>query len=235
MLKLQHIDVFYGRFQALKNVSMEIGQGELVTILGANGAGKSTLFHTLSGLNKVSSGDILFEDRKIHNMAPYKLVRAGIVQCAEGRKLFSEMTVYENLKMGSYTRRRDKKAVQKQLEDIYALFPILFEKRKDAAGSLSGGQQQMLAIGRALMAKPKILMLDEPSLGLAPLIVDQMFKVIQEIHKHGTTVLLAEQNAHAALSISTRGYVMENGQIVMQGTKKELFDNDEVKRAYIGA
>lgn len=235
MLKLQHIDVFYGRFQALKNVSMEIGQGELVTILGANGAGKSTLFHTLSGLNKVSAGDILFEDRKIHNMAPYKLVRAGIVQCAEGRKLFSEMTVYENLKMGSYTRRRDKKAVQKQLEDIYALFPILFEKRKDAAGSLSGGQQQMLAIGRALMAKPKILMLDEPSLGLAPLIVDQMFKVIQEIHEHGTTVLLAEQNAHAALSISTRGYVMENGQIVMQGTKKELFDNDEVKRAYIGA
>jgi branched-chain amino acid transport system ATP-binding protein len=235
MLKLQHIDVFYGRFQALKNVSMEIGQGELVTILGANGAGKSTLFHTLSGLNKVSSGDILFEDRKIHNMAPYKLVRAGIVQCAEGRKLFSEMSVFENLKMGSYTRRRDKKAVQKQLDDIYALFPILFEKRKDAAGSLSGGQQQMLAIGRALMAKPKILMLDEPSLGLAPLIVDQMFKVIQEIHKHGTTVLLAEQNAHAALSISTRGYVMENGQIVMQGTKKELFDNDEVKRAYIGA
>ncbi|MDX8288190.1 ABC transporter ATP-binding protein [Metabacillus indicus] len=235
MLKLQHIDVFYGRFQALKNVSMEIEQGELVTILGANGAGKSTLFHTLSGLNKVSSGDILFEDRKIHNMAPYKLVRAGIVQCAEGRKLFSEMSVFENLKMGSYTRRRDKKAVQKQLDDIYALFPILFEKRKDAAGSLSGGQQQMLAIGRALMAKPKILMLDEPSLGLAPLIVDQMFKVIQEIHKHGTTVLLAEQNAHAALSISTRGYVMENGQIVMQGTKKELFDNDEVKRAYIGA
>ncbi|KEZ49923.1 ABC transporter ATP-binding protein [Metabacillus indicus] len=235
MLKLQHIDVFYGRFQALKNVSMEIGQGELVTILGANGAGKSTLFHTLSGLNKVSSGDILFEDRKIHNMAPYKLVRAGIVQCAEGRKLFSEMSVFENLKMGSYTRRSDKKAVQKQLDDIYALFPILFEKRKDAAGSLSGGQQQMLAIGRALMAKPKILMLDEPSLGLAPLIVDQMFKVIQEIHKHGTTVLLAEQNAHAALSISTRGYVMENGQIVMQGTKKELFDNDEVKRAYIGA
>ncbi|KEZ54080.1 ABC transporter ATP-binding protein [Metabacillus indicus] len=235
MLKLQHIDVFYGRFQALKNVSMEIEQGELVTILGANGAGKSTLFHTLSGLNKVSSGDILFEDRKIHNMAPYKLVRAGIVQCAEGRKLFSEMSVFENLKMGSYTRRSDKKAVQKQLDDIYALFPILFEKRKDAAGSLSGGQQQMLAIGRALMAKPKILMLDEPSLGLAPLIVDQMFKVIQEIHKHGTTVLLAEQNAHAALSISTRGYVMENGQIVMQGTKKELFDNDEVKRAYIGA
>ncbi|MEM5015463.1 ABC transporter ATP-binding protein [Metabacillus indicus] len=235
MLKLQHIDVFYGRFQALKNVSMEIEQGELVTILGANGAGKSTLFHTLSGLNKVSSGDILFEDRKIHNMAPYKLVIAGIVQCAEGRKLFSEMSVFENLKMGSYTRRRDKKAVQKQLDDIYALFPILFEKRKDAAGSLSGGQQQMLAIGRALMAKPKILMLDEPSLGLAPLIVDQMFKVIQEIHKHGTTVLLAEQNAHAALSISTRGYVMENGQIVMQGTKKELFDNDEVKRAYIGA
>ncbi|WP_203290100.1 ABC transporter ATP-binding protein [Metabacillus sp. cB07] len=235
MLKLQHIDVFYGRFQALKNVSMEIEQGELVTILGANGAGKSTLFHTLSGLNKVSSGDIHFEDRKIHNMAPYKLVRAGIVQCAEGRKLFSEMSVFENLKMGSYTRRRDKKAVQKQLDDIYALFPILFEKRKDAAGSLSGGQQQMLAIGRALMAKPKILMLDEPSLGLAPLIVDQMFKVIQEIHKHGTTVLLAEQNAHAALSISTRGYVMENGQIVMQGTKKELFDNDEVKRAYIGA
>ncbi|MGP1907325.1 ABC transporter ATP-binding protein [Metabacillus sp. JX24] len=235
MLKLQHIDVFYGRFQALKNVSMEIGQGELVTILGANGAGKSTLFHTLSGLNKVSSGDILFEDRKVQNMAPYKLVRAGIVQCAEGRKLFSEMTVYENLKMGSYTRRRDKKAVQKQMEDIYALFPILFEKRKDAAGSLSGGQQQMLAIGRALMAKPKILMLDEPSLGLAPLIVDQMFKVIQEIHRHGTTVLLAEQNAHAALSISTRGYVMENGQMVMEGTKKELFDNDEVKRAYIGA
>ena len=235
MLKLQHINVQYGRFQALKNVTMEIGKGELVTILGANGAGKSTLFNTISGLNKVSAGQILFEDTEIHNKPPYKLVRSGIVQCAEGRKLFPEMTVYENLKMGSYSHRKKSEMVKKRLEEIYALFPILFDKRKDAAGSLSGGQQQMLAIGRALMSHPKILLLDEPSLGLAPLIVEQMFKVIQEIHKNGTTILLAEQNAHAALSISSRGYVMESGQIVMEGSKEELFDNEEIKRAYIGA
>ncbi|MCM3594477.1 ABC transporter ATP-binding protein [Metabacillus idriensis] len=235
MLKLQHIDVYYGRYQALKNVSMEIGQGELVTILGANGAGKSTLFNTISGLNKVSEGQILFNDTEIHNKPPHKLVRSGIVQCAEGRKLFPEMSVYENLKMGSYSHRKEKEMVKQRLDEIYALFPILFDKRKDAAGSLSGGQQQMLAIGRALMSHPKILLLDEPSLGLAPLIVDQMFKVIEEIHKKGTTILLAEQNAHAALSISSRGYVMESGQLVMEGSRDELFDNEEIKRAYIGA
>jgi branched-chain amino acid transport system ATP-binding protein len=235
MLKLQHIDVYYGRYQALKNVSMEIGQGELVTILGANGAGKSTLFNTISGLNKVSGGQIIFDEAEIQNKPPHKLVRSGIVQCAEGRKLFPEMSVYENLKMGSYSHRKEREMVKQRLDEIYALFPILFDKRKDAAGSLSGGQQQMLAIGRALMSHPKILLLDEPSLGLAPLIVDQMFKVIEEIHKNGTTILLAEQNAHAALSISSRGYVMESGQLVMEGSRDELFDNEEIKRAYIGA
>ncbi len=235
MLKLANVSVNYGQFQALKDINLEVEQGELVVLLGANGAGKSTLFRTISGLSKPTNGDIYFGNEQIGGKAPHKLVHKGIVQCAEGRKLFPEMTVYENLKMGGYVFRRNKSLLKNELEGIYDLFPILKDKRNQPAGSLSGGQQQMLAIGRALMSKPKLLMLDEPSLGLAPLIVEQMFTIIEKINSSGTTVLLAEQNANAALQVSNRGYVIENGRIVLSGTRDELFNNDQVRKAYIGA
>ncbi|MBE4908955.1 ABC transporter ATP-binding protein [Bacillus luteolus] len=235
MLKLANVSVNYGQFQALKDINLEVGQGELVVLLGANGAGKSTLFRTISGLSKPVNGEIYFGDEQIGGKAPHKLVHKGIVQCAEGRKLFPEMTVFENLKMGGYVFRSNKSLLKTELEGIYDLFPILKDKRNQPAGSLSGGQQQMLAIGRALMSKPKLLMLDEPSLGLAPLIVEQMFTIIEQINSSGTTVLLAEQNANAALQVSNRGYVIENGRIVLSGTRDELFNNDQVRKAYIGA
>jgi branched-chain amino acid transport system ATP-binding protein len=235
MLKLANVSVNYGQYQALKDIFLEVEQGELVVLLGANGAGKSTLFRTISGLSKPVNGEIYFGNEQIGGKAPHKLVHKGIVQCAEGRKLFPEMTVFENLKMGGYVFRSNKSLLKTELEVIYDLFPILKDKRNQPAGSLSGGQQQMLAIGRALMSKPKLLMLDEPSLGLAPLIVEQMFTIIEQINSSGTTVLLAEQNANAALQVSTRGYVIENGRIVLSGTRDELFNNDQVRKAYIGA
>ena len=235
MLKLANVSVNYGQFQALKDINMEVNQGELVVLLGANGAGKSTLFRTISGLSKPENGEIHFIDEQIGGKSPHKLVHKGIVQCAEGRKLFSDMSVYENLKMGGYVYRRNKALLKQELEQVYELFPILQDKRNQPAGSLSGGQQQMLAIGRALMSNPKLLMFDEPSLGLAPLIVEQMFTIIQQINEKGTTVLLAEQNANAALQVSNRGYVIENGRIVLVGSKEELFNNDQVRKAYIGA
>ncbi|RSK27354.1 ABC transporter ATP-binding protein [Bacillus sp. HMF5848] len=235
MLTLNNIFANYGRFEALQNVHLEIEKGELVVLLGANGAGKSTLFRVISGLLKPSKGDILFEDKRINGHPPGKLVHDGIVQCAEGRKLFAQMSVHDNLQLGGYTFRRHKRIVKESIEEIYEQFPILYEKRQAPAGSLSGGQQQMLAIGRALMSKPKLLMLDEPSLGLAPLIVEQMFTIIEDINKQGVTILLAEQNANAALDISHRGYVIENGRNVLEGSKDELLQNDEVRKAYIGA
>ena len=235
MLKLTDVTVKFGGFEALKNINLEVHEGELVVLLGANGAGKSTLFKTISGLNKMTSGDISFNGNSVRGNAPDRIVKAGIVQCAEGKKLFSEMSVQENLMMGGFIHRRKKGQLKQSLEEIYDLFPILKTKKDDAAGSLSGGQQQMLAIGRALMAKPKLIMMDEPSIGLAPLIVEQMFSVIQSINKAGTTVLLAEQNANAALKIANRGYVLENGIIVLQGNSKELFNNTEIRKAYIGA
>ncbi|MDZ5472667.1 ABC transporter ATP-binding protein [Bacillus sp. 31A1R] len=235
MLKLSNVDVKYGSFTAIQNINLEVEEGQVVVLLGANGAGKSTTFKTISGLNKPSRGEILFEGMSTGKWAPEKKVQLGIVQCAEGRKLFPAMTVYENLKMGAYVHRRNKKLIKETLEHVYELFPILEEKQHDASGSLSGGQQQMLAIGRALMAKPKLLLLDEPSIGLAPLIVEQMFEVIQKINREGTTILLAEQNAHAALKIAHKGYVFENGSVVLQGTSEELFSNDEIRKAYIGA
>jgi len=235
MLKLANLSVQYGRFEALREISIDVEKGELVVLLGANGAGKSTLFRTISGLHKPSKGEIMFEGRPVQGKAPHNMVQLGIVQCAEGRKLFPEMSVYENLKMGGFVHRKKKNQLKHSLEEVYEHFPILYEKRNDPASSLSGGQQQMLAIGRALMSQPKLLMLDEPSLGLAPLIVEQMFNIIQEINRNGTTVLLAEQNAYAALQVSNRGYVMENGRIVMEGSKEELFNNDEIRKAYIGA
>lgn len=235
MLKLNNVSVRYGAFEALTDINFEVNEGELVVLLGANGAGKSTIFNTISGLNRPVEGDVQFLGKSVGGTSPDRMVRNGIVQCAEGRKLFPEMTVQENLMMGGYVRRNKKSELRQSLEEVFELFPILREKKDDPAGSLSGGQQQMVAIGRALMAKPRLIMMDEPSIGLAPLVVEQMFSVIQEINKSGTTVLLAEQNANAALKIADRGYVIENGRIVIEGTQKELFENDEIRKAYIGA
>lgn len=235
MLELSNVSVKYGGFSAVQNIDIHVEKGELVVLLGSNGAGKSTTFNAISGLQKPSTGTITFEGSSIHGKAPDKIVQSGIVQCAEDRKLFPQMTVKENLIMGGYVHRRKRKQVNQSLEEAFELFPILYEKKDDAAGSLSGGQQQMLAIGRALMSKPKLMLLDEPSIGLAPLIVEQMFEVIQKINKDGTTVLLAEQNAFAALRIADRGYVYESGSIVVKGSSDELLANDTVRKAYIGA
>ena len=235
MLELKNVAVKYGGFTAVKNVDIQVNEGEIVVLLGANGAGKSTVFRAISGINKLSDGTILFQGKRIDGRASDKNVQAGIVQCAEGRKLFPKMTVQENLKMGAYVHRKKKAEIKESIENVYHLFPILKDKLHDEAGSLSGGQQQMLAIGRAIMSKPKLLMLDEPSIGLAPLIVEQMFRVIEEINREGITILLAEQNANAALNISKKGYVFENGQIVVEGTAAQLLANDEVRKAYIGA
>jgi branched-chain amino acid transport system ATP-binding protein len=235
LLNLKNVSVKYGSFTAVHDVFIDVNEGEIVVLLGSNGAGKSTTFKAISGLNKLSEGEILLNGKSLHKRSPDRIVQLGIVQCPEGRKLFPAMSVQENLRMGAYVHRKKKDEIKESLNHVYELFPILLEKKNDAAGSLSGGQQQMLAIGRALMSKPKLLLLDEPSVGLAPLIVEQMFEVIQKINKEGTTILLAEQNANAALKIANRGYVFENGSIVLQGTSQELFSNDEVRKAYIGA
>ena len=235
MLKINNVSVKYSSFTAIQKINIEVGTGEIVVLLGANGAGKSTIFRSISGLNKPFEGDITSHDKKIDSLSPDRIVKMGIVQCAEGRKLFSGMSVYENLILGGYVFRSKKELIKKALASVYELFPILKEKRNDQAGSLSGGQQQMLAIGRALMAQPKVMMLDEPSVGLAPLIVEQMFSIIKEINKQGTTILLAEQNANAALKIANKGYVLENGKIVVEGSAEALFANDQVRKAYIGA
>ncbi|ASF38093.1 ABC transporter ATP-binding protein [Halobacillus halophilus] len=235
MLELSNVSVKYGSFAAVKDIDIQVGEGELVVLLGSNGAGKSTTFNAISGLQKPSAGDIIFEGKSITGLSPDKIVQAGIVQCAEDRKLFPQMSVHQNLIMGAYVHRKKRKQVKESISEVYELFPILREKKENAAGSLSGGQQQMLAIGRALMSRPKMMLLDEPSIGLAPLIVEQMFEVIQKINKDGTTVLLAEQNAFAALKIADRGYVFESGSMVVQGSSEELLANDTVRRAYIGA
>jgi branched-chain amino acid transport system ATP-binding protein len=235
LLKLTDITVRFGAFEALSNINLHVSEGELVVLLGANGAGKSTIFNTISGLNRLSDGELEFAGKNVRGYSPDKMVKEGDVQCAEGKKLFADMSVQENLRMGGFVHRRKKAQLKQSLAEAYELFPILKEKKDDPAGSLSGGQQQMLAIGRALMAKPKLIMMDEPSMGLAPIIVEQMFSIIKEINKGGTTVLLAEQNANAALKIADRGYVVENGSIVLQGESTALFNNDEIRKAYIGA
>jgi branched-chain amino acid transport system ATP-binding protein len=235
LLKLTDITVRFGAFEALSNINLHVSEGELVVLLGANGAGKSTIFNTISGLNRLSDGELEFAGKNVRGYSPDKMVKEGVVQCAEGKKLFADMSVQENLRMGGFVHRRKKAQLKQSLAEAYELFPILKEKKDDPAGSLSGGQQQMLAIGRALMAKPKLIMMDEPSMGLAPIIVEQMFSIIKEINKGGTTVLLAEQNANAALKIADRGYVVENGSIVLQGESTALFNNDEIRKAYIGA
>jgi branched-chain amino acid transport system ATP-binding protein len=235
LLKLTNVSVHYGPYQALYDINLEVNSGELVVLLGANGAGKSTIFRTISGLSKPTAGSIQLNDNNIGGLSPDRLVKEGIVQCAEGRKLFPQMSVYENLMLGGYVLGRDKDKRKKALENVYELFPILKEKKDSPSGSLSGGQQQMVAIGRALMANPRVVLFDEPSIGLAPLIVEQVFDVIKQINKNGTTVVLAEQNANAALRIADRGYVLETGKIVLEGTSNDLFENDDIRKAYIGA
>ena len=235
MLQLDRVDVCYGRFKALTQVSMTVGAGELVVLLGANGAGKTTLFNAISGSLKPSAGSITLEGKRIDGLKPSSLVAAGVVHCPEGRKLFPQMSVAQNLALGAYLHRRDSAGNKRNLQEVLELFPILHDKRNQPAGSLSGGQQQMVAIGRALMSRPRLLMLDEPSLGLAPLVVNQMFEVISRINKSGTSVLLAEQNAFAALKIAHRAYVIEGGSLVMEGDQQAMLGNEAVRKAYIGA
>lgn len=235
MLQLDRIDVCYGSFKALNGISMTVDTGELVVLLGANGAGKTSLFNTISGLVKPTTGDIRFEGQHLNGRKASAVVSAGIVQCAEGRKLFPQMSVMQNLMLGGYVHRRDPQGNRRRLREVVELFPILAEKKDQPAGSLSGGQQQMVAIGRAMMSRPRLLMLDEPSLGLAPLVVRQMFQTIKQINELGTTVLLAEQNAFAALKIASRAYVMESGQLVMEGDRETMLGNENIRKAYIGA
>lgn len=235
MLRLDKVSLSYGSFRALHDVSIHADEGELVVLLGSNGAGKSSIFLTMSGLQRAASGSIRFGTHELVGRKPSQIVADGLVHCPEGRKLFPGMSVLKNLTLGAYVHRRDRQGTQRSLEEVFELFPILDEKKDMPAGSLSGGQQQMVAIGRALMGRPKALLLDEPSLGLAPLVVKQMFEVIARINKAGTTVLLAEQNAYAALNIASRAYVIEQGHIVMEGGREELLNNAQVRKAYIGA
>lgn len=235
MLKFESVSLKYGSFLALDKVSLQAGQGELVVLLGANGAGKSSLFLTASGIHRAAGGSITWQGQELVGSKPSAIVQAGLVQCPEGRKLFPQMTVRKNLELGAYVHRGDSAPSQAILQEVLELFPILREKQHDPAGSLSGGQQQMVAIGRAMMGRPKVLLLDEPSLGLAPLVIKQMFEVIQRINQAGTTVLLAEQNAYAALKIAHRAYVLESGRIVREGVPDELLADDSIRKAYIGA
>ncbi|HEX5350024.1 MAG TPA: ABC transporter ATP-binding protein [Trichococcus sp.] len=219
--------------QAIKDISFEVNEGEIVTLIGANGAGKSTILRTISGLVKPSSGEIEYLGKPIHNVATRKIVEQGIAQVPEGRHVFKGLTVQENLDLGSFTRK-DKQNLAGDLEAVFERFPILRERKNQDAATLSGGEQQMLAMGRALMTKPKLLLLDEPSMGLAPIFIKEIFHIIQDIQKQGTTILLIEQNANVALKIANRGYVLETGNIVLTGTGKELLASDEVQKAYLG-
>lgn len=232
MLRVDNIDVYYGAIHALKGISLEVNQGEVVSLIGANGAGKSTLLKTISGLLKPKSGDIRFLDKPIAGCSAQSIVSLGLVHCPEGRRIFANMTVEENLDLGAYLRKDNE--VQKDIGSVFERFPRLGERRKQQAGTLSGGEQQMLAIGRALMSRPKLLLLDEPSMGLAPMLVQEIFRVVEEINKTGTTVLLVEQNANQALKIAHRAYVLETGKIVLSGTGAELSAAEEVKLAYLG-
>lgn len=232
MLKIKNLNVYYGAIHALKSINIEIKEGEIVTLIGSNGAGKTSTLKAISGIIPCKSGTIEFEGKDITNVQPHKLVYAGIGHVPEGRRIFSELTVMENLELGAYTRRD--KEIKSDFEKVFEKFPRLKERRKQDAGTLSGGEQQMLAIGRALMSRPKLLLLDEPSMGLAPIIVRQIFSTIKEINKSGTTILLVEQNANMALSIADRAYVIETGQIVNSGLAKDIKQNEDVKKAYLG-
>ena len=232
MLKVNDINVYYGAIHAIKNISFEVNDGEIVTLIGANGAGKSTTLQTVSGLLHPKTGSIEFLGKNIMGVPPHKVVAHGLAHVPEGRRVFLQMSVEENLEMGAYTRPSGEIAYS--IADVYQRFPPLKERRRQVAGTLSGGEQQMLAMGRAMMSKPKLLMLDEPSMGLAPILVEQIFDIIQELNAAGTTILLVEQNAQMALSIAHRGYVLETGKIVATGTGHELLEDESVKRAYLG-
>ena len=232
MLKVNDINVYYGAIHAIKGVSFEVNDGEIVTLIGANGAGKSTILNTVSGLLKSKTGSIEFLGQPLNGVPAHKIVERGIAHVPEGRRVFLSMTVEENLEMGAYTRPNS--GVADHLERVYEQFPRLKERRRQVAGTLSGGEQQMLAMGRGLMSDPKLLMLDEPSMGLAPILVEQIFEIIASLHKAGTTILLVEQNARMALSVADRGYVLETGKIALSGTGKELAESDDIKKAYLG-
>ena len=233
MLEVKDLQVYYGVIQAIKNVSFNVEEGEIIALIGANGAGKTTILQTISGLIPAKNGEVIYEGVNLQKIPSHKIVAMGLAHVPEGRRVFSQLSVYENLLMGAYTRN-DKNEVEDSLHHVFKSFPRLEERKKQMAGTLSGGEQQMLAMGRALMSKPKIVLLDEPSMGLSPILVEEVFDIIQSINKAGTTVLLVEQNAKKALSIADRAYVLETGNIVLEGDAKELMNNESVKKAYLG-
>lgn len=233
MLKVENLNVYYGNIHALKGISLDVNEGEIVTLIGANGAGKSTLLKTLSGLLRPKEGTITYLNESIGGKPAQAIVKSGISHVPEGRRVFAEMSVEENIELGAFLRK-DKTGIQEDFQKVYDIFPRLQERRKQMAGTLSGGEQQMLAMGRAIMARPKLLLLDEPSMGLAPLMVQTIFQIIEDINKEGTTVLLVEQNAHMALSVASRGYVIETGKMMLSGSAKDLQESEEVKKAYLG-
>mgnify|MGYP001360857890 FL=1 len=233
MLKVDNIDVYYGAIHAIKGISIEVPKGEIATLVGSNGAGKSTTLRTISGLMKPKNGTILFEDKNIVGVPAHKIVGMGLCQVPEGRHVFANMSVMENLELGAYLRN-DKDGIARDLEDVFKKFPRLLERKDQISGTLSGGEQQMLAMGRALMSRPRLLLLDEPSMGLAPLLVKEIFNIIKEINESGTTVLLVEQNANMALSIADKAYVLETGRIALAGTAQELASSEAVRKAYLG-
>ncbi len=235
MLRFENVDLHYGSFLALDKVTLHADAGELVVLLGANGAGKTSIFMAASGIQKPSGGSIRFDGNELVGQRTAQIVQSGLVHCPEGRKLFPMMSVRKNLELGAYVHRSDKAGIRRSVDEVFGLFPILAKKQDDPAGSLSGGQQQMVAIGRAMLGRPRVLLLDEPSLGLAPLVVKQVFEVIQRINRAGTTVLLAEQNAYSALAIAHRAYVIERGRIALEGDRESLLNNEAVRAAYIGA
>lgn len=234
MLEVKNLDVHYGKIHAIKDISFNVKKGEIVTLIGANGAGKTTILHTLSKMIKPTNGAIIFKGQEIGNIVPQKMVSMGMAHSPEGRRIFSQLSIQENLELGAYSRKPNKSEFDHDLEEVFGRFPRLKERRKQHAGTLSGGEQQMLAIGRALMSHPELLLLDEPSMGLAPILVDEIFNIIESINKSGTTILLVEQNANRALHIANRGYVLETGKIVIKGNAKELMENNDIKKAYLG-
>ncbi len=233
MLELQNLNVYYGAIHALKNVNLKINQGEIVTLIGANGAGKTTTLRTISGIEKAKSGKILYNGQELNSRSASDIVKLGISHAPEGRRVFSTMSVLENLEIGAFTRN-DKPQIKKDLDNVFSLFPKLLERKDQLAGTLSGGEQQMLAIGRALLSRPKLLLLDEPSMGLAPIIVNEIFSIIRNINKDGTTILLVEQNANMALQCANRAYIIKNGEIDIEGDAQTLLNDEKVKNAYLG-
>ncbi len=233
LLSVKDVEVYYGMIRALKGVSLDVKRGEIVALIGANGAGKTTMLHTITGLISAKSGSIMYDGQDLTKLPPHKIVSIGMAHVPEGRRVFQQLSVYDNLKLGAYTRK-DRKEIEETLNQVYKHFPRLEERKNQIAGTLSGGEQQMLAMGRALMSKPEIVLMDEPSMGLSPLLVKEIFAIIEELHKAGTTILLVEQNAKMALGVADRAYVLETGSIAMSGKASEMLENDDIKKAYLG-